>query len=350
MKKPVIFSDFHHGSLFYSLKLLFEDRLGGTLLRPIGLEWAEQKWWEIHKPYNYNLDTAKQYLQIKPEHIPVDGTPPLNKVVSVKPTHYEVQETAHNYIQKCLTLEQFIDMDIDIIIASIPDHWITYERLRKKYKPKAKLVCQMGNIGWHNLELLKDGTVKNLLASVKPFNLPQNVHSCFYHQEVDTNVFTQQSLRGNKKISSFVIGLPDEKVFFDYKQSLPEYAFTAFASKYAPFIQTIKNLSEKIAESDFVFNHKPYGDGFGHILYSCAFVGRPLLIDFCDYNDKLGGELLEDGITAIDIGSSTVAQNIDIIRHSYPKQMGSNIAKRVRELVNYELEAIKIKNFLSNLS
>ena len=343
-----IFCDRHHSGLAFSLKLLAR-RLNFEIYFPIGMEWFENGYFDIAKPYNNNPDTIKQFLQIKPEYIPIDGTPPLNTVVASNLTHYEVEEKAHSYIQRCITFQQFLDMDIDIIIASIPDHWITYEKLRQKYKPQAKLICQMGNIGWHNLELLKDGTVKNLLASVKPFKLPQNVNACFYHQEVDIKVFTQQFLRKTKKISSFVIGLPDEKVFFEYKRVMPDYNFTAYASKYTPFIQTIKELSEKIGESDFVFNHKPYGDGFGHILYSSAFVGRPFLIDFNDYSDKLGGELLEDGITAIDIGVRTTAQNVELIRKSNPKQMGLNIAKHVRELVDYGKEATEVRHFIDNL-
>ena len=77
-----------------------------------------------------------------------------------------------------------------------------------------------------------------------------------------------------------------------------------------------------MGEADWIFNHKPGADGFGHILYSSAFVGRPLLIDFNDYHDKLGGELLIDGVTAIDISSRTPAQNVELIRKSNPKQNG----------------------------
>ncbi len=344
-----IFCDLHHSGLYYALKLLLEDRLGYSLFRPVGMEWAEAGFWEIHKPYGYNIDTAKQFLQIKPEHIPVDGTPPLNTVIASNLIHYEVEEKAHGYIQKCLTLKQFIDMDIDIIIASIPDHWITYEKLRKKYKPKAKLICQMGNIGWHNLDLIKEGKVNNLLASVKSFKLPKNVNFCFYHQEIDLNIFSQSIVPDKKQISSFVIGLPDEQVFLNYQRLLPDFNFTAYASKYAPFIQTIKELSEKMGEADFIFHKKKFGDGFGHLLYSSAFIGRSLLIDFKDYSDKLGGELLIDGITAIDISSRTTAQNVELIRKSNPKQMGLNIAKHVRELVDYGKEATEVRHFIDNL-
>ena len=343
-----IFSDLHHSGLFYSLKLLFEDRLGHELYRPIGMEWFPE-WWDIAKPYNNSVDTAKQFLMLKPEYTPKDGTPPLNDVVGANSGHYEVHEKAHDYIQKALTLEQFKNTDIDIIIASIPDHWITYEKLRQKYHPKAKLICQMGNIGWHNMELLKDGTVKNLMASVAPFRTKTN--SVFYHQEIDLKVFYPRYLQviHNKNINSFVIGLPDERVFMEYKEALPEYNLTAYASKHAPFIHTIKELSDKISDSAFIFNHKPHGDGFGHILYSSAFCGKPLLIDFKDYRDKLGGELLQDKVTAIDIGIRSVKENADLIRTLDPQAMGENIHKRVTSCVDYQKESEAIKEFFGRL-
>jgi len=343
-----IFSDFHHSGLYYSLKLLLEDRLNFKLYRPVGIEWFPE-WWRIAAPYNDNIDTAKQYLDLRDVMIPKDGTPPLNVIKQALPTHYEIEEKGHGYIQKALTFQQFLDMDIDIIIASIPDHWITYKKLRDKYKPKAKLVCHMGNIGWHNLDLLKDGQVSNLMASVKPFNLSRNINSVFYHQEISTEVFSHSIVPDKKKISSFVIGLPQEETFFQYKEALPEYTFTPYASKYAPFISTIKELSEKMRETDWIYHLKPGADGFGHILYSSAFVGRPLLINFADYKDKLGGELLFDGQTAIDIGERDLKENVRAIRELDPKTMGLKISALVRTLVNYEEEALKIEAFLSNL-
>jgi len=341
-----IFTDFHHSGLLYALKLLLEDRLGHNLFRPVGMDWFPE-WWDIAKPYNNDINTAKQYLQLKPEYIPTDGTPPLNKILSKLPRDYRVEEQAHCYVQKCITLQQFIDMDIDVIIASIPDHALTYKRLRDKYKPKAKLVFQMGNMFNEVNELIRDGIIKNLLASTIKF--PVSCHSVFYHQELNLDVFHPRAMPIGERINSFVIGLPDEKVFFEYKKLLPEYTFTAYASKYTPFIQTIRELADKIAESDWIFHNKPRGDGFGHLLYSTAFIGRPLIINFSDYSDKLGGELLIDGITAIDIGIRTPSQNVELIRNSNPVQMGLNLSKRVRELVDYEKEAQKVKSFLSDL-
>ena len=83
-----IFADLHHSSLFTSFKLLFENRLGHRMYRPIGLEWFTEGFWKIAEPYNNNIGTVKQFLE--PGNTPTDGTPPLNQELS-----------------DCMTLEQF---------------------------------------------------------------------------------------------------------------------------------------------------------------------------------------------------------------------------------------------------
>jgi hypothetical protein len=57
-----VLADFHHGSLLRSLVMLFEDRLGMELYRPIGLQWLHRGYWAIS-----NLKgTAKQFLDLVP--------------------------------------------------------------------------------------------------------------------------------------------------------------------------------------------------------------------------------------------------------------------------------------------
>ena len=40
-----ILADFHHGDLFESHRLVFVDRFGWELCRPIGLEWFQEGYW-----------------------------------------------------------------------------------------------------------------------------------------------------------------------------------------------------------------------------------------------------------------------------------------------------------------
>lgn len=345
-----ILSDFHHSGLYYSLHLTLEKRLGYELYRPVGMEWFPD-WWRIAAPYNDAIDTAKQYLSLDQRYRPIDGTPPLNTLRETKPTHYEIAEQSHGYIQKAITLEQFKDMDIDVIIASIPDHAITYKKLRDQYKPKAKLIFQVGNM-FNELEsLIRDGHVKNLMASIKPFDT--KVHSVFYHQEVDQDVFkVADPARAENKISSFVIGLPNEQLFLDLKKEVSEYEMTAYASKYAPFVQTTREMADIMARSKFGLHIKPRGDGFGHVIYSWAFMGRPIITNFADYRDKLAGELLIDGSTAINTENRTPKEIAEIIRNidkDRYKKMCASMYIATQYKVGYEKEAQQIRQFFDGL-
>ena len=120
MSNYQIFSDtHHHAGLNYSMRLLAK-RIGAEYFTPTGMEWASEGWWQIHKPYNYNEGTAKQFLQIKPEYA-LHESLPLNRIVAHTSHYYEYADLYHGDTQKSITLEQFKAMDIDVIIASIPE-------------------------------------------------------------------------------------------------------------------------------------------------------------------------------------------------------------------------------------
>jgi hypothetical protein len=349
-----VFADLHHSGLFHSLKLLFENRLGGSLYRPVGLEWAEQGYWQIHKPYNYSMDTANQYLKIDPYYRPIDGSLPLNSIMGVTSTHYEVEEKAHNYTQKAVTLEQFMSMDIDIVIASIPDHVQTFEKLRLLHPKRPKLIFQMGNMFTEVHDLLKRGAIRNLMASTIQFDTPSGVNKVFYHQEVDQEVFAFRPPIANRTVSSFVHLLPQKETFEAYRSALPEYTFKAYGSGCPDGLANgIQEVADRMEEAGWGFHVKPRGDGFGHVLFSWGFVGRPIITNFSDYADKLGGEILIDGVTAHNLEGRTVLENCERIRAlsdpAYHFKMCQAINDITHSKIDYDKEQQLIEEFINRL-
>lgn len=340
-----ILADLHHSGLFYSLKLLFEERLGFNLYRPIGTEWFENSYWDVARPYSNNIGTVNQYLSLR-DIIPTDGSPILNNVTNQTPTYYEIKETEHNYIQKAITLEQFKEMDIDLIIASIPDHWITYKKLRDQYKPKAKLICQLGNVMWN--DLVNEYGVENLLASVLPFNSNAK-NAVFYHQELPTIKY-EPPIKNINTIKSFVHLLPRPEVFNTYKDRLKDYEFKAYgASTPDGWINGLKNVYKEMQESTYGFHVKPHGDGMGHIWHSWFMVGRPVITNFSDYNDKLGGIFFEHKVTGIDLERGTVEENCKLIRTLDNEKLSVNARNRFFEVIDYGKEQKIIEEFLNRL-
>lgn len=317
------------------------------------MEWFENGYWDIAKPYQNSPDTIKQYLDIRPDYYPVDGTTPLNKVTTEHATHFEIEELAHNYTQKALTFQQFLDTDIDIIIASIPDHWHTYTKLRDKYKPTAKVICQMGNMFNEVHDALK-GTIKNFMSSTIEFSVPKSVNAVFYHQEINTDIFKPSYDAQMTKVTSFVNLLPKPEIYHTYRQALSTYEFRAYgASCPDGFIHNIKDVAKIMQQSAYGFHIKPMGDGFGHVWFGWALCSRPLITNFSDYRDKLGGEVFEHKKTGIDLEQGTVKENIELIKKfSEPERwhkLSEAMQKKTAQFVNYDNEADKIKRFLANL-
>lgn len=354
MNKPVVFCDLHHSGLAYSLRLLIERRLGGTCLFPIGLDWFYEGFWHIAAPYGNSMDTVRQYLDLDHRYIPHDGTQVLNNIKEQTPTHYVVNDYAHGDTLHCVTFQQFKEMKVDIVIASIPLHWFVYNQLIKEHKSEAKLVCQMGNMFSEAQEMARNGTIKNLMASTIVFPVPASVRAVFYHQEVDQTVFAPTPPTLSNKITSFVNCLPDPKTYYAYKTALPELDFKSYGGSCPDGTkQTTQEIAQEMKESLFGYHVKPGGDGFGHILYDWAFIGRPIITRFSDYTDKLGGELLTDGITAIDIDKRSFPNTVDYIRQSisseHVKQMAINMQERVKQCVDYQKEEKELRSFFDDV-
>lgn len=314
------------------------------------MSWWEDKFWNVYD----HPATAAQYLAIN--NTPRDGTMPLNEVDIAIGERYICEDGHNNTTNKAITLEAFKAMPIDIIIASIPQHVKPFQRLIRELKPNAKLVFQMGNMFNEVNDLLRDGDIKNLLASVKPFQVPDGVNAVFYHQEFDTLKFNPTDLPPLNFISSFINILPrtgHADKFYALKTALPEYIFKSYGAQCDDgIINTTASMKAEMCMSKFGFHAKYMGDGFGHVLYNWFACGRPVLTCFSDYKDKLGGELLEDGVTAIDLDRYTIAEVCDKIRtmpNDTYQQMCRSAYDRFKVCVSYETEAERIKEWITKM-
>lgn len=343
-----IFSDFHHAGLYASLHYLFEGRLGHNLYRPIGVEWFNQGYWKIAEPYNNNPATVDQYLKISSS--PEDGTSPLNNLTHVPQNGvHHIWDYNNEIYHKAITLDKFKEMDFDIIIASIPAHIQAYKKLIKDTGSKAKLVYQIGNIGWHNNIPWND--VDNIMASVKPFQVPQNKNVVFYRQEFNTDLFHPLNTERNKVVASFVNCLPRPELFLELEKSMPEYEFKSYGITCRDGIyHSVRDIAKEMEMASWGYHLKPYGDGFGHVIHNWFAAGTPLIVGMSDYKDKLAGELLEDRITCIDMSNRT-PQEVSNIVHSISTEeynvMRENVRNRFSQIVNFEKDALEVERFIN---
>ncbi|MCK9371066.1 hypothetical protein M0R04_14235 [Candidatus Dojkabacteria bacterium] len=343
-----IFSDRHHQSLAHSLKMLFEDRLKMELYFPIGMEWFPD-YWKI----NSLEATAKQFLELG--SFPSDGTMPLNEGEK-KDNIYFIQDPHNHSIQKAITLDTFKNIKFDILIASIPAHIKPFKELIDKYQPQAKLIFQMGNHFNEVDDLLRSGEIKNLMSSTAPFNT-YSANSVFYHQEFDLEVFKPSSKPVEKMITSFINVLNQNggmQNYYTLKASMPDYRFFSYGGQCEDGgVVGVENMARIMGESAFGFMCKSGADGYGHNLHNFFAVGTPVIINYEEYKDKLGGLLTIPDETCIiaNIGDDmqAVAEKIRNISPIQYEWMRSRTYERFKEIVDFDKEQKDIEKFLERL-
>lgn len=349
IKNLKVFGDFHHGDLFESLRILFEDRFGGKLFKPIGLNWAVKDYWLYGRAIPQTREEVeKQYLEFSAQ----DGMNSTNE-------YFIRYNPVHGTVHKMLTIEQFFKMPIDIILCSIANHEHSFTKLAFEHPNKPKVIRQVGNIN----EIVDYRIIKNVMLSAKLIPMiakgveDNNVNVVIYHPEFDLDIFNYSIPNKKKRIISLMNCLPVSvhgHLWEEYKRELPEFDWKmhGILGKDGN-LDGVKNIAKAIKRSTFIFHPKFGGDGYGFSLHYSAACGRPLIVTGNDYRDKLGGLLLEDKITCIDLDAHSFKENIALIRYfAIPKnhkKMCKRMYERFREIVNFDKEFLEIKDFLIKL-
>lgn len=338
-----VLTDFHHSSLLRATNLLFGERLGMEVYRPIGLEWYEDGYWQI----NDQLDTAKQFLSTEAGK-PIDGTPALNNANAVDWGTYRVEDPGGISTHMACTLDYFKQHQFDYVIASIPAHVPLFKALIVEFMPNAKLIIQMGN----NWDIEKYAGM-NVLASIAP--TLTNANAVFYHQEIETKLFKSRVTHPTNKIFSFVNILENTgqgwNDFLELEHLLPQFEFRSYGGQCRDGNKTGPlELANAMHESQFILHSKPGGDGFGHIIFSAYACGRPVIARPSQYRGQLAEQLLVPGsFIDLDTGREKVAKQIKSMTDDELFRMGKRAGERFAEVVNYEQEAERVKEWLKNL-
>lgn len=349
--KLKVFSDFHHASLLYSFILLFEKRLGGSVYRPIGTEWADLGFWKVYD----HPATQAQFLSTDQGFKPIDGTQPLNKIANVEDGVYYCQDIDSGYYNKAITFEKFMELDIDIVIASIPQHIEPFKRLCEIHPNHPKLIFQIGN-SW----TIEAGLAPNIMASAVINNVPSNINFISYHQEFDLNIFKPMEVESRKRISSFVNCFDsaghfqqDWELFTKVEKLMPEWGFYSFGGQCRDgAAHGSLQLADAINASRFVWHTKNGGDGYGHVIHNAGACGVPLIVKKGYYIGKLAEPLINDD-TCVIIDGLNPQQIVEKIEQAnIPEnhaKMRVSMYDRFKQVVNFDVEEVLIRQFLEKL-
>lgn len=368
MKNLKVFTDFHHSGLLQSLILLFEDRLEGSVYRPIGRRWYVDGFWKVFD----HPATVAQYLDIG--GATPDGTPPLNNVIS-KPSDfvYKCFDISNKASNKAITFDGFMMEKFDIVIASLPQHIQPFRRLCDIHPNHPKLIYQIGN-AW-NISIEEGSMLDGVLASAY-FDFPGiiNGHNgkpllvTRYHQEFDLNEYRPEWTFNNwddefsqtptPLISSFVncfsldnLFSEDWELFQKIEKLMPEYAFRCYGGQCRD--GGAGHVPTAIRLSSFVWHTKRGGDGYGHIIHNVPACGRPLIVKKEYYVGKLAESLLVDGGSCITIDGLSPTEIVNKIRHYEDPVLYQNLCIGAYSLfchkVDFEKEQKQIEDFLDML-
>jgi len=337
-----VFVDYHHGNLYHSLHLLFEKRLGFNMYRPIGYEWFTNGYWKIAEPYGNAQDTINQFLGIDDRHW--NAYESLNGDYKLKDEIYHIYDPENNFQHKAITFDTFKKMQFDLIVASYPQHEFWVQLLR--YQPKAKFIMQLGNTG-------QKTSAQNILCSTTEFIPDINQKVFTYHQEFDLSEYSYEHPTNHKKVSSFVVLLPERETYIQYRDALPEFDFKAYGPGAIDGTLSGREIAQEMKKSAFGWHVKPGGDGYGHIIHKWFAVGRPIITRSSYYRGKMAEQLLLDGITCIDLDKRNMADNLEVIRYFSSQErhtlMCANARHRFEEIVNFEKEAVGLKQFIEEI-
>ena len=345
-----ILCDYHHGELYNSILRLFEDRLGADVYRPTGREWHDENYWHIVRG---NEGVIDQYLSDR--FLSKDNQTGVylydGGAHNVK-YYNEILNVYNRHPHKCITLPAAREMKWDIIISTLYGHFDPMEDFRIKYCPGAKHILQMGNNVFD-----RPTRVMNVMNStgIDHSTVPNYIQ---YFQEFDTtHLNPSMPMNDGKFIATFLINNIGHKGE-DYRK-LQEFLPDWICKEYGWLnkdgdIHGFYDQCDRMREMGFMWHVKMNGDGYGYNLHRALYAGKPVILNLSSVYQShrltnIG--FFEDGKTIINFDGKTLQEIAKSILHIHSdwKSYSDFIASRMREIVDFDNECLRVKKFLENL-
>lgn len=351
-----VLADFHHHALFESYRLLFEDRFGWEVYRPIGMAWFDEWIWSFERVYHGDK-IAHQYLDpIPPE--PERGIPG-----DIDRADWSERPDNKNpgRVYRMVTLDQARSQPWDIVISSVPANDHGFGAFARSVG--ARHGIQIGN-QWQETEW--KGADFALISStgIAPPPIPHVV----YHQEFSRDLFRhvppdQAALAElHHPVRSFVNCFPETPEyprFRSFAATAPEFPFEVYGAYGSAAldefargdVETTPDVATRMREAFVIWHAKYWSDGYGHAIHNAFALGRPVFGSARYYRDKLAGPLWVDGVTSVDVdrlGPDDVATELRRLRDDPGAYLAmcEAAAARFDEVVSFDADAEQVRAML----
>lgn len=347
-----VLTDFHHSDLYWSLHLLFKQRLMADLFIPYGIEWFDQGYHRLYPdnrredPYRY---ISKYYL--------------FDRIINRDPIAHTANCTLtalgdKDYPQlQVLTLEEAKNIKFDIIVCSCNKNERPFYNFMKEYQPQAKLIRQNGN----QADVIDTDIIKNAMFSDKgSFEANPVENKILYHQEFDLDVFNYVEPYNFNKITCVMNGIDYYeaggvhygKIWDSFKDAMPDFEFKSYGVACSDgYLKVKKDYVKAMQDASFIWHYKIL-DGYGHSFHNAYALGRPVITKEEFYKGKIGEVLLVDEETCLFMRDD-INYNVNKIRaFSDEVQINTlsiNAYQKFKQVVNFDKEFEEIKNFIEEL-
>lgn len=327
-----IIVDHHHGGLLRSLYYLFNKRFNFKVYIPTGFDWLDKD--DLYSCYP-NRDTANQML------------------------NSWLYDEKYRDMFLPITHEEFLNSEIDIIVASLYENHFLFKKIIEKYNKKTKLILQAGN----NLtpELVRMTEATNLLSSAYPTYVQcNNIHKVFCRQEFSLDFFKPSEQCNIKSIANFKNIMEDDfQIMLELEKKMTDWDFKCYGAlnRDGNICDRENQMADAINKFGFIF-HVKKDDGYGHVIHNSFACGKPMIVDLNTAGVYWNGEftrntasfLYEKDNTIIDVneGIDNIIYKLNFMADNYIDYK-NNVIKKFKEVVDFDKEFIEVKKFIENL-
>lgn len=345
-----VLTDAIHADLYESLRMLFEDRLGWVLYRPIGMDWHDQGLWQFDTPA-----VAHQFL----DSWSGDTMAPTTEGLSGVKARADDWHRGRWY--RLVPLDVVRDMEWDLIVCTLAENHVGMHRLAQQVG--AHFAIQVGNQGAQNRWDLAEAALLSVTTPELPG--PPWMPHVYYRQEFSLDRFhphgqqlAEPDLVANRV--QCITGTPDYAYMRDLADARPGLRFRWYGhcgdhdACYGGNAHSSDEQAAQMQLARVAYHAKRWSDGYGHVVHNWFAIGRPVLGTASYYRDKLAGPLWQDGITSYDLETHSRDEvlawldrmtNDDDAWH----RACDAAAARFRAMVDFDSEAAAIKGMLESV-
>lgn len=334
-----ILCDYAHADLWESLVMLFEDRFGWELYRPIGMAWHDEGIWRFDSEA-----VARQFLA------------PWADDRDCGDYAERVDTTHPGRVMKMVTLEQARSQSWDLVIATLAENEAGLWAFATDRK--AHYGIQIGNQGAPN----QWGAAEFALCSTTLPFVPWKPH-VFYRQEFSLADFHPQWPTDRDLVMTRVqcFTLTEEYPRFQaLAAATPELRWRWYGhcgdhdALYGGDAPSTPQVAAQMRAAAIGYQAKRWSDGYGHVVHNLFACGKPVLGTATYYADKLAGPLFVDGVTSFDIETRSNDELVAILRRlasddDYYRTISDAAVARFREIVDFDAEAEQIRTMLDGV-